>query len=140
MAYIKYKELTKYYNFSKELDLNALPKYVYAYIESGEEILIAYSTHNDMFLLTTFKLIIIDVSGFFIEKQKIHFFPFISISSTAIEFSNGKASIFLSMDSGYQVQLNFVKMTKEEQNKIRSVYMNMIEVISKKRLSTYKIN
>lgn len=134
MAYIKYKELTKYYNFSKELDLKELPRDVYAYIENGEEILIAYSTNNDMFLLTTFKLIIIDVSGFLFQKQKIHFFPFLSISSTAIEFSEGRSSIFLSMDSGYQVQLNFVKMTKEEQNKIRSVYMNMVEIISKKRV------
>lgn len=134
MAYIKYKELTKYYNFSRELDLRELPRDVYAYIENGEEILIAYSTNNDMFLLTTFKLIIIDSGGFLSLKQRIHFFPFLSISSTAIEFANGRASIFLSMDSGYQVQLNFVKMTKEDQNKIRSVYMNMVESISKKRV------
>lgn len=134
MAYIKYKELTKYYNFSKELKLNELPEYVYSYIETGEEILIAYSTHNDIFLLTTYKLIIFDTDDLNKEKQRIHFFPHISVSSTAIEFNKNKSSIFLTMDSGYQVQLNFIKMTKEEQEKIRKVYMTMIEVISKKRI------
>lgn len=134
MAYIKYKELTKYYNFSKELDLKELPEDTYAYIENGEEILIAYSTYNDIFLLTTNKIIVFDVSGVVEQKQKIHFFPFMSISSTAIEFCTGKVSIFLSMDSGYQVQLNFVKMAKEDQLKIRTVYMTMVEAISKKRV------
>lgn len=134
MAYIKYKELTKYYNFSKELDLRELPEETYAYIENGEDILIAYSTYNDMFLLTTNKIIIFDVSGVVEQRQKIHFFPFMSISSTAIEFTPGKSSIFLSMDSGYQVQLNFVKMTEEDQHKIRTVYMTMVEAISKKRV------
>ena len=137
MAYIKYKELTKYYNFSKELDLNELPKSVYAYIESGEEILIAYSTYNDTFLLTTEKLIIIDTYGILNQKQRIHFFPYISVSSTAIEFTRGKSSIFLSMDSGYKVQLNFVKMTKDEQEKIKKVYMNMVDRVSKKRIRQY---
>lgn len=134
MAYIKYKELTKYYNFSKELDINKLPNEVYAYIESDEQIKIAYSTYNDIFLLTNIKLIIIDVSGISEQVKKIHFFPFVSISSTAIEFSKGKFSIFLSMDSGYQVHLNFVKMTAEDQLKIRNVYMQMVETISKKRV------
>ena len=36
------------------------------------------------------------------------------------------------MDSGYQVQLNFVKMAKEDQLKIRSVYMTMVDAVSKK--------
>lgn len=132
MAYIKYKELTKYYNFSNELEIKDIPSYVYTYILEGEQILIAYSTYDDMFLLTTNKLVVIDVSGIFSKKQKIHFFPFVTISSTAIEFARGKAAIHLSMDSGYQVRLNFVKLTKEEQEKIKKVYMNMIKVISRK--------
>lgn len=137
MAYIKYKELTKYYNFSKELNIKELPNEVYSYIENGEEILIAYSTFNDMFLLTTYKLIIIDVYGIITKKKRVHFFPFLSISSSAIELSRKKASIFLSMDSGYQVQLNFVNLSNEEQAKIKSVYMSMVEKVSKKRVKEY---
>lgn len=134
MAYIKYKELTKYYNFSNELEIKDIPEYVYSYIEDGEQILIAYSTYDDMFLLTNNKLIVIDTSGLIFKRQKVHFFPFVTISSTAIEFSRGKAAIHLSMDSGYQVRLNFVKLSREEQEKIKRVYMNMIKTISTKRV------
>ena len=130
MAYIKYKELTKYYNFSKEIDIRDIPNDVYSYIENGEQILIAYSTMDDMFLLTNYKLIVIDSSGLLFKKQKIHFFPFVRISSSAIEFSKGKAAIHLSMDSGYQVRLNFVKLSHDGQERIKRVYMKMIETVS----------
>lgn len=129
MAYIKYKELTKYYNFSKELKLSEIPSKVYMYIEPGEEILIAYSTYNDTFILTNLKMMIFDVSGVVDSIEKIHFFPFTRISSTAIETTKGKASLYLSMDSGYQVQLNFVKMTEEEQAEMKKAHMIMVSAL-----------
>lgn len=131
MAYIKYKELTKYYNFSKKLELNEIPKKVTDYIELGEEILIAYSTYNDIFVLTNYKIMIFDVSGLVDQNEKIHFFPFMTTSSTAIEFTKGKTIIYLSMDSGYQVQLNFVKLTKEEQQEIKIAHMKLVSAISR---------
>jgi len=39
MAYIKYKELTKYYHFSEELDVTKLPEYTYNFIEDNEALL-----------------------------------------------------------------------------------------------------
>ena len=36
MAYIKYKELTKYFNFSKEIDKDNLPTYVTDYLKKDE--------------------------------------------------------------------------------------------------------
>lgn len=133
MAYIKYKELTKYYNFSKKIELNELPQKAYTYIESDEQILIAYSTYNDLFLLTTNKIIVFDVSGVIEGIEKIHFFPFKTTSSTAIEFTKGKCSIYLSMDSGYQVQLNFVKLTEKEQEEIKVAHARLVSTISKIR-------
>ena len=133
MAYIKYKELTKYYNFSKKIELNELPQKAYTYIDSNEQILIAYSTYNDLFLLTTNKIVIFDVSGVTDGIEKIHFFPFSTTSSTAIEFTKGKCSIYLSMDSGYQVQLNFVKMTEEEQIEMRNAHKHLVSIISRIR-------
>ena len=44
MAYIKYKELTKYFNFSKELDVGNLPTYVTDYLKKDEVIIKAYKT------------------------------------------------------------------------------------------------
>ena len=47
MAYIKYKEITKYFNFSRVLDKTKLPWYVYDYIFEEETILAAYKTTTD---------------------------------------------------------------------------------------------
>lgn len=131
MAYIKYKELTKYYNFSKELKLNEIPTNVYEYLEEGETILIAYSTFNDIFALTNKKIMVFDVSGIVDQVEKIHFFPYSRVSSTAIETTKGKSIMYLSMDSGYQVQLNFVKMTEEEQKEMKKAHRHLVIAISR---------
>lgn len=133
MAYIKYKELTKYYNFSKKVSLNELPEKAYTYLDNEEKILMAYSTYNDLFLMTSTKIIVFDVSGVTDNIEKIHFFPFKNTSSTAIEFTKGKCSIYLSMDSGYQVQLNFVKMTEEEQKEMQLSHRMLVMAISNMR-------
>lgn len=132
MAYIKYKELTQYFNFYKELDINTLPKYVYDYLEAGEEMYVAYGTVRDIFILTSHKIILFDVRGIVGNTKIIHFFPFYSISSTALEFKKNRVAILLSMDSGYPLRLNFVKMLAEDKTKIRKVYMHLVEKISNK--------
>lgn len=132
MAYIKYKELTQYFNFYKELDLKELPNYVTDYLEDGEVPYIAYGTYRDKFVLTDRKIILFDVRGISGKCKRIHFFPFVSISSTALEFKPNQVAILLSMDSGYQLRLNFVKMLAKDKTKIRSVYMHLIHRISKK--------
>ena len=133
MAYIKYKELTKYYHFSEELDVTKLPEYTYNFIEDNEALLLAYADGINMFIFTSRKLIVFEVNTL-LNKHKVHFFPYNHISSTAIETIPGRLAIYLSMDSGYQVRLNFVKLTKEEQEKIKRVYMRMIKTISTKRV------
>lgn len=134
MAYIKYKELTQYFNFYKELDIQNLPNYVTDYIEDGETPYVAYGTVRDKFVLTDHKIILFDVRGFRGKSKRIHFFPLLSISSTALEFRPNQVSILLSMDSGYQLRLNFVKMLAQDKTKIRSIYMHLIHCISQKRL------
>ncbi len=134
MAYIKYKELTQYFNFYKELDIQQLPNYVTDYLEEGEVPYVAYGTIRDKFVLTDRKIILFDVRGFRGKCKRIHFFPLLSISSTALEFKANQVAILLSMDSGYQLRLNFVKMLAEDKTKIRSVYMHLIHCISEKRI------
>lgn len=134
MAYIKYKELTQYFNFYKELDIQNLPNYVTDYIEDGETPYVAYGTVRDKFVLTDYKIILFDVRGFRGKSKRIHFFPLLSISSTALEFRPNQVSILLSMDSGYQLRLNFVKMLAQDKTKIRSIYMHLIHCISQKKL------
>lgn len=133
MAYIKYKELTQYFNFYKELDIQKLPTYVTDYMEEGEEPYVAYGTTRDKFVLTNKKIILFDVRGLTGKVKRIHFFPIVSISSTALEFKPQQVAILLSMDSGYQLRLNFVKMLAQDKTKIRSVYMHLIHKISDKK-------
>lgn len=132
MAYIKYKELTQYFNFYKELDLEQLPHYVTDYLEEGEVPYVAYGTARDKFVLTDRKIILFDVRGVTGKCKRIHFFPLLSISSTALEFKPNQVAILLSMDSGYQLRLNFIKMLAKDKTKIRQVYMHLIHKISEK--------
>lgn len=131
MAYIKYKELTQYFNFYKELDINNLPNYVLEYIDSDEKILIAYETIRDKFVLTDHKIILFDVRGFLGKNKRIHFFPVTSISSGALDFKPKKISLLLSLDSGYQLRLNFVNMNPNDKVKMRIFFTN---VMNKKSL------
>ena len=132
MAYIKYKELTRYFNFDRELDINSLPKYVTDYVKENEIIYAAYATNKDKIVVTDQKLIIFEVYGVFSKARRIHFFPFRTISSSAIEFYGPKVAFLLSMDSGYQLRFNFIKMSPESKTKIRLVYMHIVDGISSK--------
>ena len=125
MAYIKYKEMTPYFNFKEELAVDEVPQYVMDYLDKGEEIKLSYKTSRDKFVLTDRKLILFDVWGL-MENKTIHFFPFKSISSSAIEFKNNSTAILLTMDSGYQLRLNFVNVSSEGKTRIRSAFMNII--------------
>jgi hypothetical protein len=131
MAYMKYKELTQYFNFHQELDINNLPEFVRDYLSFNERALFGYATHNDTFVLTDKKLLVFDVSDVSTRKT-IHVFPFNSISSSAVEFKKNKAAILLSMDSGYQVRLNFVKMLPQDKTKFRQMYMILVNYICSK--------
>lgn len=135
MAYIKYKELTGYFNFSKKVEIEQLPNEISPYFTDDEKILVAYSTGvvsgRDLFVLTSKKIMVVDNKGFLLKKKTVHFFPFSTISSSAIEFKNRQVAILLSMDSGYQVRLNFVNLSNVEQNNIQKMYMTMIESIEK---------
>lgn len=133
MAYIKYKELTQYFNFYKELDVNKLPTYVTDYLEEGETPFVAYGTVRDKFVLTDRKIVLFDVRGIRGKCKRIHFFPLVSISSTALDFRPNQVAILLSMDSGYQLRLNFVKMLAQDKTKLRSVYMHLIHKISERK-------
>lgn len=130
MAYIKYKELTQYFNFNKKLDVDQLPNYVTDYLKGDEAVNAAYATARDKCVFTDRKLILFDVRGVFGKTKRIHFFPYKSISSSAIEYHETRVSIMMSMDSGYQVRINFVNLTPEGKSDIRKVYFKMIDKVN----------
>lgn len=63
MAYIKFKELSNYFNFNKEIPIKEIPEYIKQYVLDGENILKVYSTRRDRCLFTDEKLVIFDQKG-----------------------------------------------------------------------------
>ena len=99
MAYIKFKELTKYFDFKHEMDIKELPYYTTEYVNPGEKILLAYKTKRDHTVFTDKTMILFDrdIIG---SYKKIHIVPYQSISTSAVCFKPRRAEILLSLDSG----------------------------------------
>ena len=126
MAYAKFKELTKYFDFKAEVPTSCLPEYTTEYVRKDEEILLGYKTHRDHAIFTNKTMILFDrdIVGTY---KKIHMIPYKSISTSAICFKPGKAEILLSLDSGYQMRINFVNMNHEKKEHLKVVYKTMME-------------
>ena len=126
MAYAKFKELTKYFDFKAEVPTSRLPEYATEYVRKDEEILLGYKTHRDHAIFTNKTMILFDrdIVGTY---KKIHMIPYRSISTSAICFKPGKAEILLSLDSGYQMRINFVNMNHEKKEHLKVVYKTMME-------------
>lgn len=126
MAYIKYKELTKYFDFKSEVDINHLPEYTTEYVRGDEKILLGYKTSRDHAIFTDKTMILFDrdIVG---SYKKIHIIPYQSISTSAICFKPGKAEILLSLDSGYQLRINFINMNHDKKEHLKVVYKSMMK-------------
>lgn len=126
MAYAKFKELTKYFDFKAEVPTSRLPEYTTEYVRKDEEILLGYKTHRDHAIFTNKTMILFDrdIVGTY---KKIHMIPYRSISTSAICFKPGRAEILLSLDSGYQMRINFVNMNHEKKEHLKVVYKSMME-------------
>ena len=126
MSYIKYKELTKYFDFKSEVDINHLPEYTTEYVRNDEKILLGYKTSRDYAIFTDKTMILFDrdIVG---SYKKVHMIPYRSISTSAICFKSGKAEILLSLDSGYQMRINFVNMNHDKKEHLKVVYKSMMK-------------
>ncbi|MCI9233956.1 MAG: PH domain-containing protein [Bacilli bacterium] len=128
MAYIKFKELSKYFDFKEEiLSIEELPEYAKEYVEEEEKILLAYKNSKDYMVFTNKKMVLFDRDTMAVYYKKIHVIPYISISTSAINFKPGKVEILLSLDSGYQMHLNFVDMNHDKKEHIKQVFKIMMK-------------
>ena len=126
MAYAKFKELTKYFDFKEEIDIDNLPDYTKEYVNSGEKILLGYKTSRDHAVFTDKTMSLFD-RNIACTYKKIHIIPYASISSSAIMFKPGKAEILMSMDSGYQMRIVFVNMNHVKKEHLKEVYKVMMK-------------
>lgn len=126
VAYIKYKELTKYFDFREEIEIDKLPDYTKEYVNDGEKILLGYKTTRDHAVFTDKTMILFDrnVLG---SNKKIHIIPYASISTSAIYFKPGKTEILISLDSGYQMRIVFVNMNHDKKEHLKEVYKVMMK-------------
>ena len=70
MAYIKFKELTKYFDLKTEVDIDKLPEYAKEYVEEKEKIVFAYKNNKDYAVFTDRKLILFDRDPFAIYLRR----------------------------------------------------------------------
>ena len=128
MAYIKFKELSKYFDFKKEiLSLEELPEYTTEYIEEEEKIILAYKNSKDYIVFTNKKMVLFDRDTVAIYYKKIHIIPYSSVSTSAINFKPGKVEILLSLDSGYQMHINFIEMNHDKKENLKQVFKIMMK-------------
>ena len=126
MAYIKFKELSKYFDFKEEIATDKLPDYAMEYVSSKETILASYKNSKDYAVFTDKKMILFDRDTLAVYYKKIHIFPYTSISSSAINFKPGKVELLFSFDSGYQLHINFIEMNHNKKEKLKSIYKIMM--------------
>ena len=126
MAYIKFKELTKYFDLKKEVKEDDLPEYAKEYVNDKEKIILSYKNNKDYAVFTNKKIILFDRDALAVYYKKIHVIPYCSISTSAINFKPGKVELLLSLDSGYQVHLKFVDMNHNKKENIKKIYIEMM--------------
>lgn len=127
MAYIKFKELSKYFDFKKEIIEENLPEYTKEYVESNEKILLAYKNSKDYAVFTDKRMILFDRDTLAVYYKKIHIIPYSSISTSAINFKPGKVELLISFDSGYQIHINFIDMDHYKKENIKKIYKAMMK-------------
>lgn len=128
MAYMKFKELTKYFDFKTEiLDSSLLPQYTIEYIEEDEKCLLAYKNSKDYVLFTDKKMLLFDRDPLAAYYKKIHMVPYQSISTGAINYMPGKVELLFSLDSGYQLHINFISMNHDKKENLKKVFKLMMK-------------
>ncbi len=126
MAYIKFKELSKYFDFKEEIATDRLPDYAKEYVSNKESIIGSYKNSKDYAVFTDKKMILFDRDTLAVYYKKIHIFPYTSISSSAINFKPGKVELLFSFDSGYQLHINFIEMNHDKKEKLKTIYKTMM--------------
>ncbi len=128
MAYIKYKEVTKYFNFSRSIKLEDLPEYVTEYTYDGEEILAAFMTDVDYGVFTTKKIILFDKGSSLGLFKQIYTIPYNTISTLSIIYKIHQAEFSIFLDSGYPLILKFINL-KNPNPGSPNIYKNRLKYI-----------
>ena len=72
-------------------------------------------------------MILFDRDSLAVYYKKIHIIPYVSISTSAINFKPGKVELLFSFDSGYQLHVNFIDMNHDKKEVIKNIYKTMMK-------------
>lgn len=140
MAYIKYKEITKYFYFSKALTKESLPKYVFDYLFDDETVLASYKTLRDHGIFTDRKIVLFDSKVALDNSKEIFTIPYETISTVSVAFRSNSADMSLFLLSGYPLRIKFVKMSDSDKLRLRILYNVIQQIICKDKPSKDKID
>ncbi len=130
MAYMKFKELTKYFDFKEEiLEIDSLPEYTKEYVYDSEKIMIAYKNSKDYVLFTDKKMLLFDRDPLAVYYKKVHVVPYNSISTSAINYLPGKVELLFSLNSSYQLHINFISMNHEKKEHLKQIFKLMMKPV-----------
>ena len=135
MAYIKYKEITKYFNFSSALNKEKLPKYVKDYVFDDEKILVAYKTRTDHGIFTNKKMVLFDNYSLLGTKKQVYVIPYESVSTCSVIFHLKSAEMSFFLDCGYPVRLKFVNMKDVDKLRLRMLYSTILKIVCDQKVS-----
>ena len=122
MAYIRYKEITRNFNFSKNLDIDNVPDYVLDYVYDGETVLAAYKVGKDYSIFTTKKMVIFDNSQEFGGKKEVMTIPYRSATAHSIAFHSSSAEIYMLMETSNPLILKFSSLKDADKSRLRLLY------------------
>lgn len=133
MFYVKHKEITRGFNFSKVIHNDDLPGYIKHYVYEDEFILSAYKTSRDHGVFTDRKIILFDNYSKFGIRKQIFTIPYKSISTISTVFDSKNAELHLLLDSGYPINLKFINMAAEDKVRLRYLYSYISRFINKQK-------
>ncbi len=136
MAYIRYKAVTKDFNFTKSLDLKNIPSYGKDYLYNDEVALALYQIGKDIGLITDKKIILFDNSTSFGARKEITTIPYHVITAHSIIFHSSSIQIYLLLETGNPLLLKFSNLDDKEKYKIRLLYNAMSAVICRQEIPT----
>ena len=130
MAYLKNKEIAKFFNFTNVVSKSDLPKYTTDYVFDDERILVGYKTRNDYGIFTDSKIVLFDNSYTMGMAKQVFVIPYTSLTAVAVVFKLTGAEILCMLDGGNQLRLKFAHMDNHDKLRLRLLYTVIIRVVN----------
>lgn len=121
MAYIRYKEVAKHFNFTKALDIESIPSYVKDYVYDDEILLAVYKVGKDHGIITDKKIVLFDNKA----RKEITTVPYKSITAHSVIFHSFSAEIYLLLETRNTILLKFADMEDVDKLRLRLLYNAM---------------